>query len=138
MDAVKAKFENLGTPSARSRLIYATDRYPPKFFVTGVPVTPPPAAEVSLSRQPGGTEVVLRLMWGPLPAPFPRALAGASILLAVLIALVAGHSAFAWFAAGLLGAMPLLALLYQRRGERVLQQQLSGVLDGASFVPKPH
>lgn len=140
---VQARFETSGEvgreKSASSReLLYAVDRMPPKFFLAGAPVTPPAAAEVAILEQSGGAEVVLRLMWGPLPAPFPRALAGAGLLLGLLIAIFSDRSIGAWVVAALVVVLPGVALLYQQRGERELQSQLSRLLDGARFTRKPH
>lgn len=142
-DKVRARFEASENsdpekaPASR-RLLYARDRTPPKFFLAGAPVTPPAAAEVSIHEQSGGADVVLRLMWGPLPAPFPRALAGAGLLLGLLIAVFSDRSVGAWASAFLVAVLPGAALLYQRRGEQELQSQLSDLLDGARFSPKPH
>jgi hypothetical protein len=142
-DKVRARFEMSGQSdrekSVTSRQIfYAGNRTPPKFFLVGAPVTPPAAAEVAILEQSGGAEVVLRLMWGPLPAPFPRALAGAGLLLGLLITIFSDRSTGAWALAVLVAVLPGLALLYQQNGERELQAQLSRLLDGARFTPKPH
>ena len=142
-EKVRARFEaseksGREKPVHLRQLFYARDRRPPKFFLAGAPVTPPAAAEVAVNEQSGGAEVVLRLMWGPLPAPFPRALAGGGLLLGLLIAIFSDRSAGAWALAVLVAVLPGLALLYQQRGERELQAQLSGLLDGARFTPKPH
>ena len=142
-DTVRARFEATGKSdreksTASRRLLYALDRTPPKFFLTGAPVTPPAAAEVSICEHSGGANVVLRLMWGPLPAPFPRALAGAGVLLGLLIAILSDRSTGVWVLAALVSLLPIAALLYQQRGERELQSQLSRLLDGARFTPKPH
>jgi hypothetical protein len=133
--SVKSRREN-STPSRQ--LLYALDRRPPKFFLAGAPVTPPAAAEVAILEQSGGAEVVLRLMWGPLPAPFPRALAGAGLLLGLLLAIFTDRSPGVWVLAFLVAILPGAALLYQQRGEQELQLQLSRLLDGARFTPKPH
>lgn len=143
LDKVRARFEASGKsgrekPAHVRQLLYARDRRPPKFFLAGAPVTPPAAAEVAINEQSGGAEVVLRLMWGPLPAPFPRALAGFGLLLGLLIAIFSDRSAGAWALAVLVAVPPGAALLYQQRGERELQSQLSRLLDGARFTPKPH
>lgn len=142
-EKVRARFEASGKAdrerTAPSRqLLYAMDRTPPKFFLAGAPVTPPAAAEVAINEQSEGAEVVLRLMWGPLPAPFPRALAGGGLLLGLLIAVFSDRSAGVWALAALVAVLPGLALLYQQNGERELQSRLSRLLDGARFTPKPH
>lgn len=125
------------TPSGR-KLVYAANRKPPKFFLNGAPVIPPTAAEVSLAEQSGGTNVVLRLMWGSLPAPFPRALVGVGVLVGLLIVLLSDRSLVTWLLAAACAFIPALALLYQQRGELELQSQLTDMLDGARFSPKPH
>jgi hypothetical protein len=103
-----------------------------------MPVTPPAAAEVSIMEKSRGADVVLRLMWGPLPAPFPRALAGIGLALGLLILVLLDRTVSSWLLASVFIAAPLTALLYQRQGERVLQSSLSNMLDGATFRPKPH
>jgi hypothetical protein len=140
---VQARFETSGEvgreKSTSSReFLYAMHRRPPKFFLAGAPLTPPAAAEVVINERPGGAEVVLRLMWGPLPAPFPRALAGAGLLFGLLIAIFSDRSVGAWALAILIAVLPGAALFYQQRGEQELQLQLSRLLDGARFTPKPH
>jgi hypothetical protein len=142
-DEIKARFEAAATAGAGNaerarRLVYAKGRKPPKFFLTSVPVTLPAAAEVAITERPGGADVVLRLMWGPLPAPFPRALAAAGILLGPLVAYFSQGSAGDWTMAAIIALLPLAALLYQKTGERNLQSQLGELLGGASFLPKPH
>ena len=142
-EKVKARFEASvnsrpeNTTSPR-KLLYSRDRTPPKFFLAGAPVTQPAAAEVAILEQSGGAEVVLRLMWGPLPAPFPRALAGGGVLLGILLAIFSDRSIAPWAAAVLVVVLPGAALLYQQKGERELQSRLSRLLDGATFTPKPH
>ena len=77
-------------------------------------------------------------MWGPLPAPFPRALAGAGLLLGLLLTIFTDRSPGVWALAILVAVLPVAALLYQQRGEQALQSQLSRLLDDAQFTPKPH
>jgi hypothetical protein len=142
-EKVRARFEmsgksDLKTSTPSCKLIYAMDRRPPKFFLAGAPVTPPAAAEVAVNEASGGTEVVLRLMWGPLPAPFPRALAGAGLLVGLLIAIFSDRSTGVWVLVFLSAILPAAALLYQQKGEQELQSELSRLLDGATFTPKPH
>src|SRR5262245_46391334 len=142
-DQVKDRFEAAAEvadqESRRTRwLRYAQDRRPPKFFLSSVPVTLPAAAEVAVNPDGHGTHVVLRLMWGPLPAPFPRAVAAAGILLGLLFATLADRSLGSGIIASLLILLPLAALLYQRSGERELQAQLSRILGVPRFEPKPH
>ena len=142
-DEVKKRFEAAAEvadqESCSTRwLRYAQDRRPPKFFLSSVPVTLPAAAEVAVNPDGHGTHVVLRLMWGPLPAPFPRAVAAAGILLGLLVWIVADRSMGSGIIASLLILLPLTALLYQRRGERELQAQLSRILGVQTFEPKPH
>jgi hypothetical protein len=142
-DEVKERFEaaaRVAAPEGRSTrwLRYAQDRRPPKFFLSSVPLTLPAAAEVAVNPDGHGTHVVLRLMWGPLPAPFPRAVAAAGVLLGLLFPMVADRSLGSGIIASLLILVPLAALLYQRRGERELQAQLSRILGVPTFEPKPH
>lgn len=140
LETVRARFAEAGRADTGSSpcLIYANDRTPPKFFLLGAPVIPPASAEVSVTGRSDGTDVVLRLMWGPLPAPFPRALAVTGIVLGLLILLRSDNATGNWWIASLLILMPLTAMLHQLRGERELQRQLSRMLDGATFTPRPH
>ncbi len=48
------------------------ERQPPKVFLSEDGVPFPPAAELRIDPLAEGSHVTLRLMWGPLPAPFPR------------------------------------------------------------------
>jgi hypothetical protein len=139
-ETIKARFEKVGSEDSEpaTPLIYAGERRPPKFFLPRVPVAPPAAAEVSITEKSSGADVVLRLMWGPLPAPFPRALAGIGPLLGLLIVILSERTVISWLLAAFFIVAPLTALLYQRQGERVLQSSLSIMLDGATFRPKPH
>lgn len=139
-ETVKARFEQVGSADSESAtpLRYAGERRPPKFFLNRMPVTPPAAAEVSITEKSSGADVVLRLMWGPLPAPFPRALAGIGLLLGLLILALSDRAMSSWILAAVFIVAPLTALLYQRQGERALQTSLSQILDGATFRPKPH
>jgi hypothetical protein len=139
-EAIRARFEQIGSTGSASQapLIYARERRPPKLFLPGMPVTPPAAAEVSITETSRGADVVLRLMWGPLPAPFPRALAGIGLVLGSLILVLLDRTVSTWLLAALFIVAPVTALLYQRQGERVLQSSLSTMLDGATFRPKPH
>lgn len=139
-ETITARFEKAGSEDSEpaTPLIYAGERRPPKFFLPRVPVAPPAAAEVSITEKSSGADVVLRLMWGPLPAPFPRALAGIGLLIGLLIVILSERTVISWLLAAFFIVAPLTALLYQRQGERVLQSSLSNMLDGATFRPKPH
>ena len=142
-DKIKNMFESAtGTDAVRAnsnrKLTYVTERNPPKFFLGGISVTPPAAAEVAILAQPSGSEVVLRLMWGPLPAPFPRALALVGLLLGLGIAFSSNGSAADWILASTIALLPIAALAYQIKGEQQIQSQLGKLLGGSSFTPKPH
>lgn len=113
------------------------ERVPPKVSLSGIRLLPPAAAEVVTAERSGATEVVLRLMWGPLPAPFPRALAAAGVLVAGLVLVVAAPSPLAWLGATLVAALPVAAWLYQRGGEQLMQERLNDVLQGSGFTPGP-
>src|SRR5262245_16801532 len=104
--------------SGRGQLFLDSGREPPKLFLRGPALGIPPAAEVDLQKNEAGSAVVLRLMWGPFPAPLPRAVAAAGVLLAAAVLLLAGRSAGAIVAALALAGVPLAALLLQRSGER--------------------
>jgi hypothetical protein len=139
-EEVRARFSTLapagGAPSPPLR--YDAARQPPKFFLEASPVTLPPAAEVAVQGNGSGSSVVLRLMWGPLPAPFPRAVAGAGVLAALTLLAVMGPSVGSSPLAALAAGLPAAALWIQRRGERLLQAQLVRVLGSGPFEPQPH
>jgi len=142
-DEVRARFETAAKTSAiidhpSRKLLYSTERRPPKFFLTGTPATLPAAAEVAIMEASHGTDVILRLMWGPLPAPFPRAMAATGIAIGLLLAWFAGNSPVLWLLAALIAVLPVAALLYQKRGEQYLQSRLGELLGGAKFSPRPH
>ncbi len=124
--------------NADRALYYVAGRNPPKFFLPGPRLTMPAAAEVWVEQKITGAEVILRLMWGPLPAPFPRALAGLALLAACL---VLGLSARTTGDLGLsvaLALLPLCWLQIQRRGERVLQAEIGHLLGDLQFHSRPH
>ncbi len=135
-ETITARFNQVGLAGSASTtpLRYAGERQPPKFFLQGMPMRPPAAAEVSITEKSGGADVVLRLMWGPLPAPFPRALAGIGLLILVF----SDHAVSSWLLGAVFIVAPATALFCQRQGERVLQSSLSDMLDGAVFRPIPH
>ncbi|HBR50577.1 MAG TPA: hypothetical protein DEA71_10875 [Nitrospira sp.] len=139
-ETIKARFNQIGLAGSASTtpLRYAGERQPPKFFLPGMPVTPPAAAEVSITEKSGGADVVLRLMWGSFPAPFPRALAGIGLVLGLLILVFSDHTVSSWLLAAIFIVAPVTALFCQRQGERVLQSSLSNMLDGAVFRPISH
>ena len=74
-------------------------------------------------------------MWGPLPAPFPRALAGATVLAAFVAMAIAPGPDAAW---ALLTIGPLALLWRQRRGEERLQRSLEAALGTQRFEPVSH
>ncbi len=124
--------------SRTCRLSYAADRSPPKFFLEDNVPVPRPAAEVHVEEADGGSNVVLRLMWGPLPAPFPRALAAIFVLAAATVLVIAGFSMSATIAAAVIAGLPLFALWWQRRGEQRLTSRLSEFINANTFVAVPH
>ena len=139
-ETVRARLESLGKYhldllDLSIPLRYAPDWTPSKLFVTDRSLTHSAAAEVSVGRHALGAEIVLRLMWGPLPAPFPRALVGVAGLIALLILVFSDRSPGDWLLAVLVVIPTIVVLHQQQRGERELQQQLSGVLNGATFLP---
>lgn len=135
---IESRFAGVAQQAGSRVLRYDATRTPPKFFLSGLPVTLPAAAESALHEGDGGTEVVLRLMWGPLPAPFPRVVAALGVILALGILAFSQRTLVDWMFAGVIGGLPLALLAYQRAGERALQARLAVVLGSAPFVPKPH
>lgn len=101
------------------------------------PTTLTAAAEVSLDGNPD-PGVVLRLMWGPLPAPFPRALVAVGLLAALAILGFSDRSLLDWLLAIAAGLLPLGALLVQRAGEARQQARLAQVLGDTRFEPVAH
>jgi hypothetical protein len=77
-------------------------------------------------------------MWGPFPAPVPRALAGIGLLLGISVLILLDRTTGAWFLAMLSIFLPFAVLLRQQEGEQELQARLSRLLDGATFTPRPH
>jgi len=129
------RFASLAQSRGDGRLRYAAERQPPKCFLQGLPWLPPAAAEVALDAVSDGTDVVLRLMWGPLPAPFPRAVAGLGVLVALAGLWLAPLLWWLWL---LLGAVPVAMLVHQRTGERQLQHRLAELLGVGVFAPRAH
>ena len=138
-EAVHERFQQrFGESASQAGLVYVAERTPPKFFLGSEKRPLPPAAEVSVSERQDGSDVTLRLMAGPLPAPFPRAVAVLGVLLGVAC-LFASSGATVGAAVGvLLAGAPLLWLYRQRRGERSLQTQLRQSLEGSAFEPVAH
>jgi hypothetical protein len=141
-EQVASRFEQMTLKpellKSKRLLHYEIHRNPPKMFVEGLRLTLPPAAEVAVNDVANGSEVVLRLMWGPLPAPFPRCLAIAGIVAGALLLAFAELTVVTWIAFMLVTLIPLTALYWQKTGEENLKSVLSAVLDGASFTAKPH
>jgi hypothetical protein len=106
--------------------------------LTGSPLTFNPSAEVAVNATHTGSEIVLRLMWGPLPAPFPRAMAALGLLTGMATAAWSDGSPAELAAAVLIVLLPVAAVFHQRQGEREIQSRLSNVFDGAQFESVPH
>ena len=131
--------------AATDGLTFKPGRTPPKFWLHRFPGTLPTAAEVAVNEaaenavdQESTTELVLRLMWGPLPAPFPRAVAAIGLLLAVALLTFSSRGAPDWALAAILIIVPGVALLYQRAGEQELQAKLESALSAPPFKAKAH
>lgn len=136
-DEVDARLRALCHETAAPRLVYDAARAPAKLFLESLPLTPPAAAEVVKGPAADG-RVALRLMWGPLPAPFPRALVAAGLLLGLLLIGLSDRSWLDWLLAVTVGVVPLLALVVQRSGEAQIQARLGQLLGGVRFEPAPH
>lgn len=121
-----------------NHLRFDATRTPPKIFLTNSYLTFPPAAEVKVNEEEDGSEVILRLMWGPLPAPFPRAVAAAGVLFSLiyfaLMEASLANSLIALFVAGI----PLLWFLFQQRGEGILQKTLTKYLKNSNWAVHHH
>jgi hypothetical protein len=142
-EEIRARLADLGKQPAtaaaeRGPLLLDANRRPSKLFLRSSVAPPPPPAEIDLRETEAGSSVVLRLMWGPLPAPFPRVVAAAGVLLAAAVLIFGGGSAAAIGAAVGLAGLPLAALLLQRRGEHRLQSELARALGVGAFQPVPH
>ena len=83
------------TAAAPHAIALDSSRRPEKLFLRSFVLTIPPAAEIALQETEAGSSVVLRLMWGPLPAPFPRVVAAIGVLLAVAVLIFGGGTAWA-------------------------------------------
>ncbi len=130
-------FRSLGSGD-RSEVRFQAERSPPKFYLNHLPVTMAPAAELDIQRQSGGSTVVLRLMWGPLPAPFPRAMVGAGLIGGILLATLGPAGWLTLALAGLLAVVPTAALMYQKRGEARLQSVLATLIGSKGFLDQAH
>ena len=141
---VRARFCQLMPPQGGpsdddGALRYEADRSPPKFFLSQAPITLPAAAEVAEIVDEGEhASVVLRLMWGPLPAPFPRALFAAALIVAIGLLIATPDSIGVAGIALLLAGAPGLALWMQQRGEENLQHRLGALLGDVPFRPQAH
>src|SRR5262249_17108933 len=118
---VRARLAGIGTregTSAAARVLTLdSNRQPAKLFLAAAPLPCRPAARTHLTAPGAGSSVALRLMWGPLPAPFPRAVAALGGLLALILLSVGGGSPAMVIGALLLAGLPAAALLFQRLGE---------------------
>ncbi|MEM1436849.1 MAG: hypothetical protein AAGG11_22575 [Pseudomonadota bacterium] len=116
-------------------LEFAADRQPPKFWLRRFPGTFPAAAEVTILSRGARSEVVLRLMWGPLPALVPRAGAAAGLLAGLTALILGGFGLADLLLAAILVIIPGSGLLYQRAGEQELMSKLARCLGVEAFVP---
>ena len=130
-------FRSLGSGIAGD-VSFDAERAPPKFFLKHLPVTMAPSAELDVQRQSAGSTVVLRLMWGALPAPFPRALFGVGLLGAIGLLSTGSTGFLTLLRAGLLAGLPTLALVYQKRGEARLQTTLANLIGSKGFIHQAH
>lgn len=130
-------FRSLGS-GGQNELRFLAERSPPKFYLKHLPVTMAPSAELDIQRQSGGSTVVLRLMWGPLPAPFPRAMVGAGVIAGLLLAWLGPSGWLTPALAGLLAVVPTAVLMYQKRGEARLQSVLATLIGSKGFLDQPH
>ena len=121
-----------------NHLRFDAERTPPKLFLTNSFLTFPPAAEVKVNEEKNGSEVILRLMWGPLPAPFPRAVAATGVVVAVLFYFLSSSSLTNTLVSVALGGIPLLWFLFQQRGEHALQKTLSKHLQNGKWAVHHH
>ena len=121
-----------------NHLRFDAKRTPPKLFLTNSFLTFPPAAEVKVNDEQDGSEVILRLMWGPLPAPFPRAMAAVGVLAGILYYYFTEGSFANTMIATALAGIPLLWVLFQQRGEGTLQRTLSKHLKNGKWAVHHH
>ena len=126
-------FRSLGS-GITSDVSFHAERAPPKFFLKHLPLTMAPAAELDTQRQSGGSTVVLRLMWGALPAPFPRALVGVGLLGAIGLLAMGSTGLSTLLFASFLAVVPMLAVVYQKRGEASLQATLANLMGSKGFI----
>ena len=130
---------------ANDGLAFKPTRTPPKLWLHRFPGTLPAAAEVAVhaatdpaSEQPSPSELVLRLMWGPIPAPFPRVVAALGLLCGLAILIFSHRGPPDWALAAIFTVIPGVTLWYQRAGEQELQAKLEQALDAPPFRAKAH
>ena len=131
--------------AATDGMRFKARRSPPKIWLHRFPGTLPAAAEVAMhegtrtdAAEESTTELVLRLMWGPLPAPFPRAVAAVGLLLALALLIFSSRGAPDWVLAALFVVVPGVMLIQQRAGEQELQTMLEEALSTPPFKSKAH
>jgi len=119
--------------------VYHEERSPPKLFTTGFPLTLPATAEVSVKGVAGeGSHVVLRLMWGPFPAPFPRVVTAVGIIGGIAAIAVEPTSVMNVVAGVGAVVLSFLMLRHQMAGEERMKEKLTTLFGGAGWAPRPH
>ncbi|HEX7038221.1 MAG TPA: hypothetical protein VF210_20825 [Pseudomonadales bacterium] len=135
---VQARLEALEHEAAAAflprRLVYERSGDRSRLYLSGRRFAPRPTAEVAVDGYHRGAAVVLRPMWGPLPALWPRALTLIGLGLATAVLLYLGRDPLHWLLAAAAVALPMAAFVVQRLGERRLQERLGEVLGGAGFA----
>ena len=121
---------------------YDEDRNPPKIFYKNNLISFPACAEVHISPEEKGSNVILRLMWGPLPAPFSRAVALTLAVIAGLIlysSIAKNHFEMIDVCLSLvLVVIPCGMLFFQSQGEKIIQNSLSKYLKNSEWTDHNH
>lgn len=118
----------------RRTLVYQNIGGRPRLYLSGWRFSPWVTAEVAVDGYHRGAAIVLRPMWGPLPAQWLRVFCVAGLVLAAIVLVYLGRGPWHCLFAASAAVLPIGACIWQRLGERRLQARLAELLDGAGFA----